>query len=829
MKNHCFHVAFVVLTMVLCYPTLCAAQERVLSVGREELRFTPRPERGYVVKLAERAGGIGALSEVSAFDVEHARPIRGLDRHGVYTVENAGPAAENERTLARLRRESRVRYAAPLFSSNGETVAIIPEIVIRVKPGTDPTQVEALCRKAGCTIRKRMEFTEQEYLLEVLGPDAEAVFAAVEELGQAPTVEWACPNTASRPKLSGQPSSAVSAAARYLQIASAEGDPNLPGVFPNDEYFPMQWHLHNTGQSGGTPGADIRAPEAGEITTGNPNIVIAVLDSGVDAKHPDLANSMVPGYDFVDSDDLADPVIDTLADVHGTGCAGLMAAQGNNTIGVVGVTWNCKVMPIRIGTLNTNGKWYGATVADIATAIRWAASHGADLIASPSYGGTASDVMHSAIVDVTAAGGMGRDGEGCVFLALARNDSGPLTYPAKYPEVVAVGAADHNDVRCHYSNYGPELDIVGPSGWQFSDEDFASSKGLGALWTTDLSGPGGWNADWDSNVLDYTSWTGTCGASSIAAGVAALVLSAEPNLTSDEVRHFLERSAKDLGDPGRDDYYGWGRVDARAALDMVLAKRADLNDNWVVDEEDEAILIAAIDTNDLSGDIAPAAKRDGVVDANDLALLTQYLGTEIPRPGLMALAHWKLNETEGTIAHDNVSGLDAAVFGDAAWQPDAGKIGGALALDGIDDYVKTDFILNPKSDRFELSVWVKGGAPGQVIVSQEGVGGYATTWLGTDPTSGALTTGLVFLNPPLSSDAVITDGQWHEVGVSWDGSVRQLRVDGAVVAEDQTVLYVGFASCEGGLHIGCGPALEPGSFFCGLIDDIRLCKPVVEP
>jgi subtilisin family serine protease len=119
----------------------------------------------------------------------------------------------------------------------------------------------------------------------------------------------------------------------------------------------------------------------------------------------------------------------------------------------------------------------------------------------------------------------------------------------------------------------------------------------------------------------------TSGACPVAAGVAALILSIEPNLTSDEVLHFLERSAKDLGDPGRDDYYGWGRVDARAALDMVLAKRSDLNDDWVVDEEDEAILIQAIDANDLSADIAPAAKRDGVVDANDLALLTRYLGT----------------------------------------------------------------------------------------------------------------------------------------------------------------------------------------------------------
>ncbi len=829
MNTRCFPQIVVAMAAMFLYPAFASAGAYSLTVAGERLEYVSQPERGYVVKLAEKTGGIHALAGLSALDGEDAREVRGLDRRGVWTVENNGPAARNEEAIRSLRAGGRVVYAAPLFSSNGETVAIIPEVVIRVRPGIGIEEVQTLCEMAGCTIRKRMEFTEQEYLLEVLGPDAEAVFAATEELGRAAEVEWACPNTAMRPKLPAPAVStdrralpADSAAAGTLRIASAGEEAERTGVFPNDEYFPMQWHLHNTGQSGGTAGADIRAPEAWEITTGDPNIVIAVLDSGVDTKHPDLTNNTVSGYDFIDNDDLAEPVIDNLGDVHGTGCAGLMAAQGDNTIGVVGVTWSCKVMPVRIGSWHTDGKWYGITAADIATAIRWAASHGADVIANSSYGGTANDVMYSAIVDVTAAGGMGRGGEGCVFVTLAHNESGSLPYPSKYSGVIAVGAADHNDVRCHYSNYGPELDIVAPSAWQFSDEDFANSKGLGALWTTDLSGPGGWNADWDPDVLDYTSWTGTCGASSVAAGVAALILSIEPNLTSDEVRHFVERSAKDLGDPGRDDYYGWGRVDARAALDMVLAERSDLNDDRKVDGQDLAILNAAIDANDLSADIAPAAKRDGLVDAHDLELLTRYLGTVIPEMGL--IAHWKLDEAEGETAQEVINYHDGTLHGGAVWQPSGGVIGGALQFDGVDDYVSAKYILNPSAGSFSVFVWIKGGGSRQVVLSQAG----GLNWLLTMPVTGYLMSGLKASSSgkELYTQGVVTDADWHRIGLIRDGKDRILYVDDVEVGRDT---QAGLAGSTGNMTIGAGSTLAPGTFWSGLIDDVRIYDRAVKP
>jgi hypothetical protein len=279
-----------------------------------------------------------------------------------------------------------------------------------------------------------------------------------------------------------------------------------------------------------------------------------------------------------------------------------------------------------------------------------------------------------------------------------------------------------------------------------------------------------------------------------------------------------------LGEPGRDQYYGWGRVDARAALDMVLAKRADLDDNWKVDIEDLLILIDYWKTNETSADIAPATKRDGIVDDKDLELFMQYWQTRIPIPGLVA--HWKLDETEGTIAYNSVGEKDIFLSGEMIWRPEEGKIDGALELDGIDDCAGSSPILNPADGPFSVFVWIKGGGPGQVIISQidSSGGGIGETWLGIDSTDGKLMTGLIpsqNLSLPVVSQAVITDGQWHYVGFVWDGSYRTLYVDGVEVAKDETAVAP-LLSSDGSLYIGVDKNLEPSSFFSGLLDDIRI-------
>ncbi len=197
--------------------------------------------------------------------------------------------------------------------------------------------------------------------------------------------------------------------------------------------------------------------------------------------------------------------------------------------------------------------------------------------------------------------------------------------------------------------------------------------------------------------------------------------------------------------------------------------------------------------------------------------------TTIYLPG--AVAYWKLDETEGSIAHDSANGNDGTVHGNPTWQPEGGMVDGALEFDGIDDYITTDFVLNPMFGSFSAFAWIKGGGPGQVIISQ--IGG--EDWLLADAEGKLMTTlRRGSYTPTLVSGSVITDGDWHHIGFVWDGSHRHLYVDGTDVAEDATDILYLWAS-NGDMYIGAGKNLEAGTFFSGLIDDVRIYNRAVTP
>jgi len=249
----------------------------------------------------------------------------------------------------------------------------------------------------------------------------------------------------------------------------------------------------------------------------------------------------------------------------------------------------------------------------------------------------------------------------------------------------------------------------------------------------------------------------------------------------------------------------------------------DFNGDGIVDRADMYIMVDHWGQNYPLCDIGPTPLGDGIVDIQDLIVLAEHLFEDY-----RLITHWKLDETEGSTAHDSVGDNDGTLNGEPVWQPASGKVDGALEFDGVDDYVSTDFILNPGEGPFSVFAWVKGGAPGQVIISQTDVTVGRTaqpgsTWLGTDPSDGRVMTGLMdtFFGP-LESESVITDGAWHHIGLvyDFDGFLRKLYVDGTEVARDTNA--VGGVYSEGGLYIGAGKNLEPGSFFSGLIDDVRV-------
>jgi hypothetical protein len=259
---------------------------------------------------------------------------------------------------------------------------------------------------------------------------------------------------------------------------------------------------------------------------------------------------------------------------------------------------------------------------------------------------------------------------------------------------------------------------------------------------------------------------------------------------------------------------GSGNVDLwQVSIEPVV----DFNGDDHVNVQDLILLIEHWGQNEPAYDMGPMPWGDGIIDGADLEVLMRYWGQD---DGL--IAHWKLDETGGDIAYDSNGKYHAAVIGDPTWQRESGQIDGALEFDGVDDYLAAPFILDPVKQPFSAFAWIKGGQPGQSIISQQGGFG---VWLSVDST-GALATGLTFPMPAVTSDVVVTDDQWHRVGLVSDGSGMSLYVDDVEVARTPTSPIL---PANGDLQIGAGKNLEPDVFWEGLIDDVRVYDRVVVP
>jgi subtilisin family serine protease len=307
-------------------------------------------------------------------------------------------------------------------------------------------------------------------------------------------------------------------------LATLRQDPNVRVVqpdcvryaseIPNDTDFGSQWALNNTGQSGGTPGADIHAPAAWDRSTGSDSVIVAVVDSGVDYRHPDLTDNIlrdssgaVVGYDFANND--ADPMDDN---DHGTHCAGIIGARGNNGIGISGVCQRVKIMPLKF--MDRNGSGFDS---DAIKSIDFAIAHGARVI-SASWGSDTPDQLlleaiqrarDAGVLFVTAAGngnshGIGQDN--------GRFPSFPANYNAQSSNVVSVAATTRTDVLASWSNYG------------------ATSVDIAAPGQTILSTVPG---------SSYVSLSGTSMATPHVAGAAALALAVNPGLTLAQLKSAL--------------------------------------------------------------------------------------------------------------------------------------------------------------------------------------------------------------------------------------------------------------------------------------------------
>lgn len=283
---------------------------------------------------------------------------------------------------------------------------------------------------------------------------------------------------------------------------------------PNDPLYPNQWGL-----------SAIKADSAWDMGTGDPGIMIAFVDQGIQYTHTDIDDhfTALKGYDFVDND--PDPYPDDIpGEAHGTAMAGVTAAEINNGILIAG-TANAGVYSIRC--MNE----YGAgNVDDIADGIVWAADHGARVINMSLGTSNYYAILESACQYAWDAG--------CLLVASSGSAPGSIGYPAKFSTVIAVGAVDQTLNLASFSGYGPEQELVAP----------------------------GTNIYTIVPDNTYAIYSGTSLSCAYVSGVAGLVASANPSLSNQEIREILDLTAIDRGAAGWDEYYGWGIVNAYAAV-----------------------------------------------------------------------------------------------------------------------------------------------------------------------------------------------------------------------------------------------------------------------
>lgn len=315
----------------------------------------------------------------------------------------------------------------------------------------------------------------------------------------------------------------------------------------SNPFFSSQWGHNNTGQSGGTAGIDINFCQANNITSGSSDIIVAVVDVGVELTHPDLVNNIISGYDAPSNSSGGAPGASSIYGIspHGTNCAGIIAAEDNN-IGVVGVAPDCKILPCRaVFQMTQTSEW-------LANSIDFATNNNADVISNSWSGGSDNALINDAISNALDNG---RGGLGCVVVFSTGNSDGAVAYPTNSnPRILAVGANDRCGVRSGRIDIVPNsCDPWGPNskpGSQYGKELDVVAPGTN-VYTTDISGVSGYTSG------NYNpSYGGTSSACPYVAGIAALVLSLNPCLTEAEVRYHIESSATTI----RTDLYSYSFV-----------------------------------------------------------------------------------------------------------------------------------------------------------------------------------------------------------------------------------------------------------------------------
>ncbi len=508
----------VLATLLVLFLSLTAAAQQRFAYRDGDASLTAS-SRLVSLAFASPADLEAALEGVSGLEgVETMLPLR---RRAILRVVEGGLSE----VLQSLQARSGLTDVHPVWLVNGRDVAdarylLTDELIVAFQAGVQVEEQQAILRSRGLASKGPVPGIEGAYLVTVRqGLDAWDAARALDRL-------------------------------QDVRFAHANWLRRLPlrDTIPNDPLFANQWHLKNTGQGGGVPNADIRAVQAWDLALGA-GTTIAVIDTGVDSSHPDLV--VAPqGFDPLLG---AGPGMGDDVGSHGTSCAGVAAAIGDNATLVTGVAPQAQVLPIRL----IQGAGFG-TASEESACFTWASDQGADVITN-SWGPDGIPFPLPPLVEQAFLYCLqnGRGGRGAPIFWAAGNgneDMAPDAYVSS-PYTIAVGAQTNQNLRASYSDFGAALDFLAPS-----------SGGTRSINT--LLPNGGWTL----------LFGGTSASSPCAAGVAALMISAAPNLTWTQVRDILRATAAKIQSSvaaydatGHSLTYGYGRVNADAAVQAAMA------------------------------------------------------------------------------------------------------------------------------------------------------------------------------------------------------------------------------------------------------------------
>lgn len=483
--------------------------------------------------------------------------------------DQAASLQDARRAVTQLSAADTVAVSSLTYIGEGG-LPVVPtrDLLISFAPGTSPAQQSAILKQYGATVIEHDAGGMQGVIrAQVNARTGDAILRTAMSVNDEAAVEWAQSD--------------------HIYWAKRAGS-------PNDPLFPQQWALEQPNDM------DMDALEAWAVTSGDASVRVVVLDSGIQQNHPDL--NQAPGQTFVDGGGDGNPGNE--CDNHGTAVAGCIAAVIDNGLGVAGIAPNVQV---QAGKIFNEISFFGFCLPFLesqdswtAAGINWAASSGA-LVTNSSWGGGSPTPAITTAFDTT------RD-MGVIHFGAAGNDgTGTVGFPASLDSVNSVSALDSNGNLASFSTYGPGLFISAPGA---------------AILTTDRTGSDGYGE------TDYTTIDGTSFASPYSAGVAALVLSVDSSLSPSEVEDILSQTSVDLGSAGYDTSFGWGFINAGAAVNLAAGAGCapDLTGDGTLDFFDISAFINAFAAMD------PAADFDGngTFDFFDVSGFINAFGTGCP-------------------------------------------------------------------------------------------------------------------------------------------------------------------------------------------------------